>query len=149
MSLSVDRTPGTNLSKQIIYHIFSEHVPFAALKPKVLFAVKNISKSGHTSDWAACSKALPIISAILDESKGLIPRHRVLHEQFRSWMEDQKIDEWRIRDSESCITGLRAMMQTMLKYKRDSEKAPRRFSQLQILIALWIRNTKTIGFEIC
>ena len=132
MSEGHGRTLGCDLDANKSYDLLCAHVPLASCKPRKLFAVE-IKDNGLTSDWGTIAKHYQLISEMLDESDGRIPKHESLHSQVRHFLQEQHLN-WAHKHSEAATTNLRCFMQTLLNLKRNSRPAPKKFPQLQCLI---------------
>ena len=135
MTLSTERTPGVHLPNHVVVAILGQHVAHKSLQHKVLFHVKSVSKTGHTSDWAAIAKHQAIISDFLDAGGGMIMKSKQGGQQLQERMVGLTPPiTWRTKDIETSISWLRCMMQTLLMLRRDEQPAPRRLPQMQVLV---------------
>jgi hypothetical protein len=128
------RTLGCDLANDVAQRIFDDTVPATHLYPKTLFCAKLQPSKGKTSDWKACERALQTLSEIADHSGGRVPHQKSLHEQFVIYLGTREIT-WSYRESDDCITSLRAMLQTFLEIRRSlTPVAPANHPKLQVVI---------------
>ena len=74
-----------------------------------------------------------VLFEVVVASRGRIPKQVALHSQLRSWLADQDLN-WASGDTERATYELRLMLQKLLKKKRDSEKAPRKYQFFDDLV---------------
>ena len=125
------KTIGCDLDDGKAKSLFDNHIPNASCHPKQLWHLNKITTDTRTSDWRACVKALPFLSAVLDVTQGRIPKQYKWRIQFQSWLEDQE-QKWRFKDSDEAISRVRCMLQSLLA--RQGDGAPKQHPQLQILL---------------
>ena len=128
------RTTGCDLEDKQMFALWDTYVPLATCKPKQLWALPKTAKNGMTSSWTTIAKNYPMLSLLLDESNGLIPKQAKLTDQLMRWLADHKMT-WSYKDAEQSCTWLRCMLQSMLAQKRNHNgKAPVRHEILQPLL---------------
>ena len=128
------RTTGCDLEDKQMFGLWDTYVPLATCKPKQLWALPKVAKNGLTSSWTTIAKNYPMLSLLLDESKGLIPKQAKLTDQLMRWLAEHKMT-WSYKDAEQSCTCLRCMLQSMLAHKRNNNgQAPVRHEILQPLL---------------
>ena len=134
MGDSKQRTLGCDLHDDVAAQIFDDLVPAGHLQPRKLWAIKIQRVKGETSDWGACEKALPIMSALIDAGRGRIPHQACLHKQFMQFLTRNHC-QWTYRECDDAITNLRTMLQSILELKRSPNQAPpKNHRKLEVLM---------------
>ena len=120
------RTTGCDLEDKVIVSIWDKYVPMATCKPKALWSLPKVAKNGLSSSWSTMSKNYSLLSAMLTDSGGLIPKHSKLTDQLIRWLNNNKMT-CSYKDAEQSVTWLRCMFQSLLAHKRNNNgRAPAR-----------------------
>ena len=110
--------------------MFDKYILVSQASPKTLW--KFVKKQ----PWQAVHAAALIIGAILELTKGAIPRQISLQRQFATWCAEKANLVWAEMDTERCVYDLRKSMMKLLRiYNDPSRRVPRKYKHLAHLVA--------------
>ena len=130
---AMQRTRDIALADLEVKQLLDAYVPLARCHPRQLFRVRKINRDGTTSDWEAIASCKPLLSALLEKSKGLKPLQESFVKQLDSWLRGHSLS-WALVDVEGAVHHLRVQLSTLQSYARNRRAPPRRHASLSCLI---------------